>query len=59
MIDAMCMRRKRQPGSDRDSDPSHPFVDPQGFLAAVERLEGIYLEQVAAERAAVEAASER
>ena len=26
------------------------FVDPQGFLAAVERLEGIYLEQVAAER---------
>ena len=26
------------------------FVDPQGFLAAVERLERLYLEQIAAER---------
>ena len=26
------------------------FVDPEGFLAAVERLEGLYLEQIAAER---------
>jgi metallo-beta-lactamase class B len=32
--------------------PYHPdtFVDPQGFLAAVERLERIYLEQLAEER---------
>jgi metallo-beta-lactamase class B len=28
------------------------FVDPAGFLAAVERLEGLYLEQLAAERRA-------
>ena len=26
------------------------FVDPQGFLAEVERLERLYLEQIAAER---------
>ena len=26
------------------------FVDPEGFLAAVERLEKLYLEQIAAER---------
>ena len=32
-------------------DPNR-FVDPQGYLAAVERLEKIYLEQLAKERAA-------
>ena len=26
------------------------FVDPDGFLAAVERLEGLYREQIAGER---------
>ena len=30
-------------------DPDR-FVDPDGFLAAVERLEGLYREQIAAER---------
>jgi len=40
------LHEKYQPG-----DPYDPerFVDPEGFLAQVERLEGIYLEHVAAE----------
>lgn len=33
----------------QDYDPE-TFVDPEGFLAAVERLEALYLQQVAAER---------
>ena len=38
----------------RPGDPYDPnrFVDPQGYLATVERLEGIYREQLARERAA-------
>ncbi|MFM1896375.1 MAG: hypothetical protein RLZZ385_1449 [Pseudomonadota bacterium] len=38
---------KWQPGQAYDPDT---FVDPEGFLAAVERLEALYLEQLAAER---------
>jgi len=38
---------KWQPGQPYSPDT---FVDPEGFLAAVERLENIYLQQVAAER---------
>jgi metallo-beta-lactamase class B len=43
------MHEKYKPG-----DPYDPrrFVDPQGFRAAVERLEGIFREQLAKERAA-------
>ncbi|HEY3518196.1 MAG TPA: subclass B3 metallo-beta-lactamase [Gammaproteobacteria bacterium] len=42
------LHEKYKPG-----DPYDPnrFVDPQGYLAAVERLEGIYREQLAKERA--------
>ncbi len=38
----------------KSGDPYDPnrFVDPQGYLAAVERLEKIYLEQLARERTA-------
>src|SRR5262245_56847037 len=43
------MHEKYKPGD--AYDPSR-FVDPQGYLAAVERLEGIYREQLARERAA-------
>jgi metallo-beta-lactamase class B len=41
------MHRKYKPG-----DPFTPgrFVDPAGFLAAVERLEKAYLDQLARER---------
>ncbi len=38
---------KYAPGQEYDPDT---FVDPQGFLAAVERLEGIYQAQLAEER---------
>ena len=38
---------KWQPGQAYSPDT---FVDPDGFLAAVERLEQAYLEQLAAER---------
>ncbi len=38
---------KWEPGMPYDPDR---FVDPDGFLAAVERLEGLYLDQLAAER---------
>jgi metallo-beta-lactamase class B len=38
---------KWEPGMPYDPDR---FVDPDGFLAAVERLENLYLEQLAAER---------
>lgn len=41
------LHEKWQPGQPYDPDT---FVDPDGFLAAVERLEAIYIEQVAAER---------
>lgn len=41
------MHDKWQPGQAYDPDT---FVDPEGFVAAVERLETIYLEQVADER---------
>lgn len=40
---------KWQPGQAYDPDT---FVDPEGFLAAVERLEDIYLQQLEEERAA-------
>jgi metallo-beta-lactamase class B len=43
------MHRKYKPGDAYDPDR---FVDPEGYLAAVERLEGIYREQLARERAA-------
>jgi metallo-beta-lactamase class B len=43
------MHRKYQPGA--PYDPNR-FVDPAGYLAAVERLEGIFREQLARERAA-------
>ena len=38
---------KYEPGQDYSPET---FVDPDGFLAAVERLETLYLEQIAAER---------
>jgi metallo-beta-lactamase class B len=41
---------KYAPGQPYDANT---FVDPEGFLAAVARLEAIYLDQVAAEQAAV------
>jgi metallo-beta-lactamase class B len=40
------MHEKYQPGDPYDPET---FVDPEGFLAEVERLESLYLEQVAAE----------
>lgn len=40
---------KWEPGQAYDPDT---FVDPEGFVAAVEKLEAIYLEQIAAEQAA-------
>lgn len=40
---------KWQPGQAYDPDT---FVDPEGFLAAVERLEDVYLQQLEEERAA-------
>src|SRR5262245_428367 len=43
------MHDKYKPG---DAYEPSRFVDPQGYLAAVERLEGIYREQLARERAA-------
>jgi metallo-beta-lactamase class B len=43
------MHEKYKPGD--AYDPSR-FVDPQGYRAAVERLEGIYREQLARERSA-------
>ena len=43
------MHEKYKPG---DSYDPNRFVDPLGFRAAVERLEGIYREQLARERAA-------
>jgi metallo-beta-lactamase class B len=43
------MHEKYQPGDAYEPDR---FVDPAGYLAAVERLEKIYLEQLARERAA-------
>jgi len=43
------MHDKYQPGDPYDPDR---FVDPAGYLAAVERLEGIFREQLARERAA-------
>ena len=43
------MHGKYQPGN--PYDPNR-FVDPAGYLAAVERLEGIFREQLARERAA-------
>lgn len=43
------MHRKYKPG---DAYDPNRFVDPKGYLAAVERLEGIYREQLARERAA-------
>jgi metallo-beta-lactamase class B len=43
------MHDKYQPGNAYDASR---FVDPQGYLAAVERLEGIFREQLARERAA-------
>ena len=43
------MHAKYKPGA--SYDPNR-FVDPQGYLAAVERLEGLYREQLARERAA-------
>jgi metallo-beta-lactamase class B len=43
------MHAKYEPGN--SYDPNR-FVDPQGYLAEVERLEKIYLEQLARERAA-------
>lgn len=42
------MHEKYQPGAAYDANR---FVDPQGYLAAVERLEGLYREQLATERA--------
>jgi len=43
------MHEKYKPG---DAYDANLFVDPQGYLAAVERLEKVYLEQLARERAA-------
>jgi metallo-beta-lactamase class B len=43
------MHDKYEPG---DAYDPNRFVDPQGYLAAVERLEGLYREQLAQERAA-------
>jgi metallo-beta-lactamase class B len=43
------MHEKYKPG---DAYDPNRFVDPKGYLAAVERLEGIYREQLARERAA-------
>jgi metallo-beta-lactamase class B len=43
------MHGKYKPG---DAYDPNRFVDPAGYLAAVERLENIYLEQLARERAA-------
>jgi metallo-beta-lactamase class B len=43
------MHEKYKPG---DTYDPNRFVDPAGYLAAVERLEKIYLEQLARERAA-------
>jgi metallo-beta-lactamase class B len=43
------MHDKYKPG---DAYDPNRFVDPKGYLAAVERLEGIYREQLARERAA-------
>jgi len=43
------LSRKHSPGQAYDPDA---FVDPDGFLAAVERLEEIYLEQIHNERRA-------
>jgi metallo-beta-lactamase class B len=42
------MHEKYKPG---DAFSPDRFVDPQGFRAAVERLEKTYLEQLARERA--------
>jgi metallo-beta-lactamase class B len=42
------MHAKYKPG---DAYDPNRFVDPQGYLAAVERLEKVYLEQLAQERA--------
>jgi len=42
------MHEKYQPG---DAYDPNRFVDPQGYLAAVERLEGLYREQLAKEQA--------
>lgn len=41
------LHSKYKPGQAYSADT---FVDPEGFLAAVERLEGLYLEQLEAER---------
>jgi metallo-beta-lactamase class B len=43
------MHEKYRPGDAYDPER---FVDPEGYRAAVERLEGLYLEQLARERAA-------
>ncbi|HET7925889.1 MAG TPA: subclass B3 metallo-beta-lactamase [Rhodanobacteraceae bacterium] len=43
------MHAKYKPG---DAYDPNRFVDPQGYRAAVERLEGLYREQLASERAA-------
>lgn len=43
------LHEKYRPGDPYDSNR---FVDPDGYRAAVERLEGIYREQLARERAA-------
>jgi metallo-beta-lactamase class B len=43
------MHEKHKPG---DAYDPNRFVDPSGYLAAVERLEGIFREQLARERAA-------
>lgn len=43
------MHEKYEPGDPYDPDR---FVDPDGYRAAVERLEGLYREQLARERAA-------
>jgi metallo-beta-lactamase class B len=40
------LQQKFTPGQPYDPDT---FVDPEGFLAEVERLEAIYLDQIAAE----------
>ena len=41
------LHSKYRPGQPYSPDT---FVDPEGFLAAVERLEGLYLRQLEAER---------
>jgi hypothetical protein len=43
------MHEKYTPG---DASDPNGFVDPQGYLAAVERLEGIFRAQLARERPA-------